>query len=93
VSPPAIVATTTTPEGHEIVLLAIRWAKIIEGHPEMSDYLEVILQTVSEPDHREPDVLAGRERMFRRGGPERWMRVVIDTEQIITAFAQSNDPV
>jgi hypothetical protein len=30
--------------------------------------------------------------MFRRGGPERWMRVVIDTEQIITAFAQSNDP-
>ncbi len=30
--------------------------------------------------------------MFRRGGPERWMRVVIDLEQIITAFAQTNDP-
>jgi hypothetical protein len=45
---------------------------------------------VSEPDRREPDVLAGRER---RGGPERWMRVVIDTAQIITALAQSNDPV
>jgi hypothetical protein len=60
---PAIVAKTTTPEGHEIVLLA------------------------------EPDVLAGRERMFRRGGPKRRMRVVIDTEQIITAFAQNNDPV
>ena len=89
---PAVVARTSTPEGHEIVLLALRWAKIMEGHPEMAEHLDAILQTVSEPDHREPDVVAGRERMFRRGGPERWMRVVIDTEQIITAFAQSNDP-
>ena len=64
----------------------------MEGHPEMAEHLDAILQTVSEPDHREPDHVAGRERMFRRGGPERWMRVVIDTEQIITAFAQSNDP-
>jgi hypothetical protein len=92
VGPPAILARTTTREGHEFVLLAIRWAKIIEGHPEMSDHLTVILQTVSEPDYREPDVMAGRERMFRRGGPERWMRVVVDTEQTITAFAQINDP-
>jgi hypothetical protein len=92
VTEPAIVARTTTPEGHEIVLLAIRWAKIIEGHPEMAGHLDAILQTVSDPDHRESDVLAGRERMFRRGGPERWMRVVIDTEQIITALAQSNEP-
>ncbi len=87
-----IVATTATPEGHEIVLTAIRWAKIMEGHPETVDYLETILQTVSEPDYREPDSPAGRERMFRRGGPERWMRVVIDVEQIITAFPQTNDP-
>ncbi|MGH2899629.1 MAG: hypothetical protein ACRDMZ_13230 [Solirubrobacteraceae bacterium] len=89
---PVIVARTATPEGHEIVLRAVRWVKIIDGHPEMVDYLETILQTVSEPDYREPDLAAGRERMFRRGGPERWMRVVIDLEQIITAFAQTNDP-
>lgn len=89
-----LVATTRTPEGHEIVLTAMRWAKIIEGHPEMADHLERILQTVSTPDHREPDPdVAGRERMFLRGGPERWMRVVIDVEQIITAFGQSNDPI
>lgn len=73
--------------------IPLRWAKIIEGHPEMAEYLEAILQTVREPDYREQDSAPGRERMFRRGGPERWMRVVIDTEQIITAFAQSNDPV
>lgn len=90
---PTIVARTLTPEGHEIVLVALRWAKILDGHPEMSEHLDAILQTVGEPDHREPDSAPGRERMFRRGGPERWMRVVIDTEQIITAFAQSNDPV
>ena len=72
---PVIVARTATPEGHEIVLTAIRWAKIVEGHPEMVDHLETILQTVSQPDYREPDIAVGRERMFRRGGPERWMRV------------------
>ena len=88
-----VVGRTATPEGHEIVLTAIRWAKIMERHPETVDYLEMILQTVSEPDHREPDLAVGRERMFRRGGPERWMRVVIDLEQVITAFPQANDPV
>src|SRR3954454_22004308 len=76
---PVVVARTVTPEGHEIVLLALRWAKIIEGHPEMAEHLDAILQTVSQPDYREPDLVAGRERMFRRGGAERWMRVVIDT--------------
>lgn len=90
---PAIVARTATPEGHEIILTAIRWAKILEGHPETVDYLETILHTVSEPDYREPDLAVGRERMFHRGGPERWMRVVIDLEQIITAFPQTNDPI
>jgi hypothetical protein len=64
VAEPTILARTLTPEGHEIVLLALRWAKILEGHPEMSDYLDMILQTVSEPDHREPDVLAGRSECF-----------------------------
>lgn len=75
-----------------IVLTAIRWAKIVEGHSETVDHLETILQTLSQPDYREPDIAVGHERMFRRGGPERWMRVVIDLEQIITAFAQTNDP-
>lgn len=48
---------------------------------------------MSEPEYREPDLAVGRERLFRRGGPERWMRVVIDLEQIITAFPQTNDPI
>lgn len=77
---PLVIARAATPEGHDIALTAMRWAKIIEGHPEMVD-------------HREPDVTAGRERMFRRGGPERWIRVVIDVDHIVTAFAQTNDPV
>jgi len=93
VSDPVVVARTATPEGHEIVLTASRWDHIVEGHPEMVDHLDTILHTVLEPHHREPDPVPGRERMFRQGGPERWMRVVIDVEQIITAFAQTNDPV
>jgi hypothetical protein len=42
---PPVVGRTQTPEGHEIVLTAARWAKIIEGHPEVVDYLELILHT------------------------------------------------
>jgi hypothetical protein len=90
---PVIVARTATPEGHEIVLTAMRWAKIMDRHPEPAEHLETILQTVSEPHHRERDLVFGRERMFRRGGPERWMRVIIDLDQIITAFPQTNDPI
>jgi hypothetical protein len=46
--------------------------------------------------HREPDVRVGRERFFRRGGPESWVRVVTEIsgpfDKIVTAFPQANGP-
>jgi hypothetical protein len=54
------------------------------------------MATVADPEHREPDPRPGRERYFRRGGPERWIRVVVEfagqRDRIVTAFPQSNDP-
>lgn len=62
----------------------------------MSEYLEETMTTIKTPYHREPDLRAGRERYFRRGGPERWIRVVTefhgDADRVVTAFPQSDDP-
>jgi hypothetical protein len=57
--------------------------------------LDIVL-TIEHPTYREPDATPGRERLFRQGGPEGWIRVVIefdgDFDRVVTAFPQSNDP-
>jgi len=62
----------------------------------MVGYLEQTMKTIEAPEHREPDIALGRERYFRRGGPQRWIRVVVEfagaTDQLVTAFPQRNDP-
>jgi hypothetical protein len=72
------------------------WNHVVEQHVEMSEYLGETMTAIQTPDHREPDARAGRERYFRRGGPERWIRVVTqfdgDADRVVTAFPQSNDP-
>jgi hypothetical protein len=64
----------------------------------MSEYLEETMTAIEMPDHREPDLQAGRERYShsREGDPLRWIRVVAefsgDFDRVVTAFPQSNDP-
>lgn len=74
----------------------VAWNHVLDQHVEMSEYLADTMATVEMPDHREPDLQAGRERYFRRGGPLRWIRVVTefsgDFDRVVTAFPQSNDP-
>ncbi len=90
------LAETGDPHGRRVVLLGRTWAHILDGHPEMADYLDNVIDTVAHPEHHEPNRRAGRLRYFRRAGPERWIRVVSelsgDHDRIVTAFPQSNDP-
>lgn len=65
-------------DGRTVVLLVRTWAHILDGHPEMLDHLGSVMETIADPEHREPDPRPGRERYFRRGGPERWIRVVAE---------------
>jgi hypothetical protein len=62
----------------------------------MADFLLDVVLTVEHPDYREPDAAAGRERLFRRGGPDRWVRVVLEFDgefdRVVTAFSQTSDP-
>jgi hypothetical protein len=83
-----VVAATRSPEGRVAVLSTRIWSHIQAGHP--------VMEAIEEPDHREPDVRIGRERFFRRGGPESWIRVVTEIsgpfDKIVTAFPQANRP-
>lgn len=62
----------------------------------MSDHLNDVIETIEKPELRDDDPRPGRMRSFRRCGPERWMRVILefdgDDEIVVTAFPQVNDP-
>ncbi|HSS05276.1 MAG TPA: hypothetical protein VLK89_08850 [Solirubrobacterales bacterium] len=62
----------------------------------MANFLLDVVLTIEHPDYREPDARAGRERLFRQGGPDHWIRVVIefagDFDRVVTAFSQFSDP-
>jgi hypothetical protein len=90
------VAYALNPDGRFVRLLPASWEHILSGHPEMEDHLDDVVQTLENPDYREPDPRPGRERFFRRGGPQSWIRVVIEVDgpfdRVVTAFPQVNEP-
>ena len=55
-----------------------------------------VVDSIRRPDVRTADPRPGRYRCFRRCGPERWLRVVVqfhgEIDVIVTAFPQINDP-
>lgn len=93
-----LLGQASDPDGRPVVLLARIWEeKIARDHPEVRDQIELVLGTVSAPDHVEADPLPRRRRYYRRGvGPSRWLLVVVSFEQmpgrIITALALRKDP-
>lgn len=91
-----VIAEDRNPEGHLVQLYQAAWDHVLEEHAEMKNYLAETMAAITAPDDREPDVRAGRERYFRRGGPLRWIRVVTElsgsVDRVVTAFPQSNDP-
>ena len=86
------------PKGREISLEDERWAHIIDGHPELSDFRGDVLRAVEAPT----EILAGRapdEEWFylADAGPSRWLKVVVvfdsaDRGRIITAFGRRRKP-
>jgi hypothetical protein len=90
------IADTETPDGRIVRLDGAAWQHIVASHPGLESQLDLVVDTLRSPDHREPDPRVGRERFFRRGGPETWVRVVVEFkgsfDRVVTAFPQSNDP-
>lgn len=89
-----IVLRTKTPEGVEVVLPALVYAKILEQHAAVAD-LDAIDRTIREPLHRRPDVRPGRERFFRREG-DLWILSVVEFGEvpaiIVTVFSARRPP-
>lgn len=83
-------------EGQAVEVTFDAWDHVRERHPEMVERLTDLLLTIEHPDFSEPDVRPGRERLFRRFGPNQWMRVVLefnlDFDRVVTAFLQSSEP-
>jgi hypothetical protein len=94
--PEEVIAEARNPDGRLVQIHAHSWNHVLDEHAEMLDHLEGTVSTIEAPDHREPDQIAGRDRYFRRGGPQRWLRVVTEfageTDRLVTAFPQVNDP-
>jgi hypothetical protein len=91
-----VIAEALGPDGRRVEIHSRRWSHVLEEHSEMVGYLEETVKTIEHPEHREPDVAPGRERYFRRCGPQRWIRAVVEfageTDRLVTAFPQANDP-
>ncbi len=62
----------------------------------MAEHLNDVIETIEQPEFREDDPRPVRVRSFRRCGPERWLRVVLEfageIDVVVTAFPQANDP-
>ena len=89
----------TDPDGRVVLFDAASQLHLIAGgRAWLLDHIELILATVSLPDHREDDPRPGRERCYRQNvlDPGRWLRVVIDFNDVpawvVTILVQDNDP-
>ncbi len=69
-----VVLRTRTPEGIEVVLSALVYAKILEEHPAVAD-LDLIDRTIRAPDERWPDLVRIARGSFAANascGSSRW---------------------
>jgi hypothetical protein len=89
-----VVLRTKTPEGIEVVLFAIVYAKILEQHAAVAD-LAMIDRTIREPDRRRGDPRPGRERFFRHEAGI-WALAVVEFGElpaiIVTVFSPDQPP-
>lgn len=90
-----IVLWTQTPEGIDVALPSLVYAKVLEEHAAVAD-LALIDRTVRDPHERRPDPRRGRERFLRREAGLRVLAVVEFGEMpaiIVTVFAAEPDPI
>jgi hypothetical protein len=91
-----VILLVRGPDGRYVELGWDAWNHVRTEHFDLADSLKDVMRTIEHPDHREPDPVPGRERLFKRGGPYGWIRVVAefsgDFDRIVTAFPQTADP-
>jgi hypothetical protein len=90
-----VVLRTRTPDGVEVILSALVYAKILEEHPAVAD-LDLVDRAIREPAERRLDQRPGRQRFFRREGGL-WVLAVVDfvgvPAIIVTVFSTDRSPI
>ncbi len=92
------LGSTIDPDGRTVIFDAGTRDHLVQRRRRhLVDQVPMILDTVSRPEHREDDAIAGRERFYRYNPiTERWLRVVVDFSEepgvVVTALAQHTDP-
>lgn len=76
-----IVLRTKTPEGVEVVLPALIYAKLLEQHAAVAD-LDVIDRSIRRPLHRRPGRAARARVFFRREG-DLWILAVVELDEVL----------
>jgi hypothetical protein len=73
------------PDGRGVVFDAGSQLHLAEGgRAWLLEHVEEILAAVARPEHHEQDPRPGRERFYRQNAlePGRWMRVVVDFNDV-----------
>lgn len=88
---------TVDPDGRRVILDGRTLDHLRRRRPQMLAHVDAILATIAQPDRREIDPVAGRERYYRIDlDAHRWLRVVVDFNAvpgfIVTAFIQDTEP-
>jgi len=92
------IVRTRDPDGREVLFDTSARSHLRVRRPDLLQYVDVILATVSLPDHRTLDPERGRERFYRQSilDRRRWLRVVLDFNavpgRIVTVLVQTSDP-
>ena len=86
------------PDGRSVVFSEARWVHIFQGHPELRQHRQSILEAVRAPSRRLPGRRASEEWFYKADvGPSRWLKVVVrygatGDGWIVTAFARRSLP-
>ncbi len=88
---------TVDPDGRRVLLDGRTLDHLRRRRPQMLAHVDAILATIAQPDRREPDPVAGRERYYRIDlDARRWLRVVVDFGEVpgfvVTALIQDTEP-
>jgi hypothetical protein len=78
------------PDGVRVVLEPGRWLHVADKHRELQTTPEELLGVVAAPSERIPGRRPGEVWFYGRGGPTRWIKVVVHYERgrgrVMTAF-------
>jgi hypothetical protein len=92
-----VLASIEDPDGRRVELTEERWRHITADHPEMTERLDDVTETVTNPGKRFAGREANEEWFYREGvGPTRWLNVVViyetDRAFIVTSHGRRSFP-